>query len=80
MATDTVIEVYKPRSRQKEATIASLTPRLTLNALAERLGQEAANKARSTLKHLEEVDGDLAQYRLGDRRIRVKRGSEPLEA
>lgn len=67
------IVLFKPNSRKKEATIQSLIPRQAVDVLAERLGQEAANKADKALKQMDKLDIDFLQIRHGDRRIRIKR-------
>jgi hypothetical protein len=70
-AIATAITVFQPNSRKREVTIESLIPQQTVDALEEKLGQEAADKARKALRHMKANDVDLLQIRHGDRRIRI---------
>jgi hypothetical protein len=72
MLVQNEIVIFKPNSRKKEATIRSLIPRQAVDALGERLGKEAADKAHSAFKLMGRTDIDFMQLKLGDRRIRVK--------
>lgn len=64
--------IYRPNSTKKEATISSPISGSIVNVLAERLGQEAAERAKKTFAAMNKNDIDLAQLRIGDRRVRLK--------
>ena len=68
----TEINIFRPNSRRKEATITSLIPKQATDALKERLGTAAAKKATNALELMQREGIDLVQIRLGDRRIRIK--------
>lgn len=68
----TEISIFHPNSRKRATTIQSLIPKQTVDALAEQLGQEAADKAAKALRQMKSSGMDLVQFRHGDRRIRIK--------
>lgn len=72
MSVMTEITVFQPNSRKSQAVIQSLVPRKAVDTLEERLGKEAADKANAALELMKSSDADLVQFRIGDRRIRVK--------
>jgi hypothetical protein len=71
MAGATEIVVFKPNSRKKDITIRHMIPRVAVNTLRERLGEDAADKAEKVLKVMDKVEGDFIQFRHEDRRVRV---------
>lgn len=72
MTVMTEINVFHPNSRKRDVTIESLVPARAIDALAERLGTEASEKATKTLRMMKREGIDLLQFRLGDRRVRIK--------
>lgn len=75
MAVATEINIFRPHSRKKETTIRSLIPKQAVDALAEKLGHEAAEAANAALRSMKRNDMDMVQLRLGDRRIRIYQGT-----
>lgn len=71
----TEITVFRPQSRQRDFTLKSMIPAQTVDALAERLGKEAGDKAKSAMRSMDRLGSDLLQIRLDDRRIRIKKPS-----
>jgi hypothetical protein len=72
MPVMTEIKVFHPNSRKVQFEIASLIPKQTVDALAERIGKNAGKKATEALKVMETTGADLIQFKEGDRRIRIK--------
>jgi hypothetical protein len=68
----TEISIFRPNSRQKEATITAPVPRACVNALSERLGVEAGQQAQRALRTMRAQGIDLLQFRIGDQRVRIK--------
>lgn len=66
------ITVFRPNSRKREATIQSFIPTQAADALAERLGAEAGDKALKTFRTMDRLDIDLTQFKVGERRVRIK--------
>lgn len=67
------ITIFRPNSRKREATIQSLIPQQTVDVLAERLGADAGEKAKASYRTMDRLDIDLLQFKIGDRRIRIKK-------
>jgi hypothetical protein len=68
----TTISVFHPNSRKVATTIQSVIPKQTVDSLTERLGQEAGEQARKTLSAMQRNGLDMAQFSVGERRIRIK--------
>lgn len=68
----TEISVFARNSRKIEADIRDLLPKQAVDKLAERLGAEAGDKATKALKQMKALDSDLIQFRVDDRRVRIK--------
>ncbi len=66
------ITIYRPSSTKPEATIEALLPKQAINALEERLGSEAGSKAKKAFNFMSATDGDFVQFKVGDRRVRVR--------
>lgn len=69
------ITIFRPNSRKREATIQSLIPQQTVDVLTERLGSEAGSTASKAFGMMKRLDVDLLQFRIGDRRIRIKQSA-----
>lgn len=72
MLVTTEINIFQPNSRKREATIESLIPKQAVDVLAERLGNTAAEQANRALGIMKKENIDLLQFRVGDRRVRIK--------
>lgn len=66
------ITIFRPNSTKREATISSPIIIDTVNALEERLGEDAAKKARRTFTAMRKEGLDFVQFKEGERRIRLK--------
>ena len=71
---ETEISVFNPGSRKANLQISSLIPRQVIDVLAEKLGTEAGKKAENALRTMDRNDMDFVQFRLGDKRVRIKQG------
>lgn len=72
---ETTIEVFPPKQRKSAASISSIVPQQTVDALGERLGSEAKDRAAKSLRMMKRDGIDLIQFRLPDgHRIRIKQG------
>lgn len=68
----TEISVFEKNGRKIEADIRSLIPRQAVTALSARLGEAAGKKAEKALRQMKMIDSDLVQFRVEDRRVRIK--------
>lgn len=75
MLVTTEINIFQPNSRKREATIESLIPKQAVDVLEERLGKAAAKQATEALEVMKAKNIDLLQFRVGDRRVRIKQST-----
>jgi hypothetical protein len=68
----TEISIFSPNSRRIETDIRSLIPKQAINALTEKLGVDAGKKAEKALRQMKSIDSDLVQFRVDERRVRIK--------
>lgn len=66
------VVIFKPNSRKKEATISSPMQSKVVDALEERMGAAMAQKTRTAFSTMGRNDFDALQFKLGDRRVRVR--------
>lgn len=78
MLVTTEINIFQPNSRKREATIESLIPKQAVDVLEERLGKAAAKQATEALEVMKAKNIDLLQFRVGDRRVRIKQSTQLL--
>jgi hypothetical protein len=64
--------IFQPNSRKKQATITSPFAAQVVTPLSERLGAEAAEKAKKHLSHMQRHGIESMQIRIGERRIRLR--------
>jgi hypothetical protein len=65
------ITVFVNNSRKREVTITSLIDSQCLEALCERYGAIAYAKASKIYGAMMDIGSDMAQFRVGQRRIRI---------
>lgn len=68
----TEISIFAPNSRKREAVIESLIPTAAVDALAERLGDDAGSKVKRAINSMKRNDMDSSQIRIEDRRVRIR--------
>jgi hypothetical protein len=68
----TEISIFSPNSRRIETDIRSLIPKQAIHALTEKLGVDAGKKAEKALRQMKSIDSDLVQFRVDERRVRIK--------
>lgn len=66
------IMVFEPSSRKASVTISSLIPEQCFAAFQKRFGLDATKKARDAHSAMDLVGMDLAQFKVGERRVRMK--------
>lgn len=76
MITETEIKVFPPNQRKAELEISAVIASKAVNVLAERLGVEAGKAAEKALKTMKQQDMDFVQFRVADKRVRIRQTAQ----
>lgn len=64
--SETIAQIFPPKSRRATQTISSLVPRQVIDRLEEELGKETADDMQRKLKYMSKNNMDMIQVRTED--------------